>query len=59
MTKEQRLKVVESLITIMRVTTENMHDKKIVLDLFDNVMLKNINIKELQKILFKFVEGEK
>lgn len=59
MTKEQRLKVVQGMLSIMEVSSESIANKSKIMRLFNDLMIKNVNIKELQQVVFKFVEGEK
>lgn len=59
MTKEQRLKVVQGMLSIMEVSSESIANKSKIMRLFNDLMIKNVNLKELQQVVFKFVEGEK
>lgn len=60
MTQNDRLEVVSGVLQIMRVLAEDrnsMADKRRVMSLFNDLMIKNVNMEQLQKIVSEFIEG--
>lgn len=60
MTQNDRLEVVSGVLQIMRVLAEDrngMVDKRRVMSLFNDLMIKNVNMEQLQKIVSEFIEG--
>lgn len=60
MTQNDRLEVVSGVLQIMRVLVEDrngMADKRRVMSLFNDLMIKNVNMEQLQKIVSEFIDG--
>lgn len=60
MTQNDRLEVVSGVLQIMRVLAEDrngMADKRRVMSLFNDLMIKNVNMEQLQKIVSEFIDG--
>ncbi|MGL5778844.1 hypothetical protein [Cetobacterium sp.] len=60
MTQDDRLQVVSGILQIMKVLAEDrnsMADKRKVMSLFNDLMIKNVNMEQLQNIVSEFIEG--
>lgn len=60
MTQQDRLKVVSAVLKIMEVLAEDrnsMADKRKVMSFFDELMIKNVNLQQLQDIVASFING--